>query len=492
MSPHPLASTIQVHQGLVGRGQRLSRGVWNNLDIVIGAYLLALVSFSFPGRAIPDSATSLDLVGLTKLAVRLGIIAWFGIQILISIYVHLRIRVSSGQDNVVTYLAGLKWSSPILTPWLAFAVWALVSLLWSPLKSVSAGQWLGLVSMLVFAQIIYMRIGTNSADVPTYGTTTRQADPSASRQMIVYLLGQVLFLYSFLVLVVHLSAPEFSGLDRSQYHGVDDAGFVHPTAAGASASLGLVLSVVLLSLGWQGKAWMVIAGLVHAAVLFFSSSRAALAMAVLCILLCGMLLLGKQVRGLLFMGLGAVLLIIPIVDPGFELLETAVRGTSQYVQRGQSSEQLRAVSGRMEMWEAVWKEFVKSPVIGHGYFVSSETGRLAVWNSRANHDAHHIVLQVLVSTGLIGGVLFGWAVLRAISELLRLMICSTRGSFDREFGWLFLIIGLWYVGWSQGCVTFMGPIRPESVVFFALLGLLAATKSIVSRRGRIEVEGHPA
>ena len=31
--------------------------------------------------------------------------------------------------------------------------------------------------------------------------------------------------------------------------------------------------------------------------------------------------------------------------------------------------------------------------------------------------------------------------------------------------------GVWYLGWGQLCESFMGPVQPESVVFYCLLGL---------------------
>ena len=33
------------------------------------------------------------------------------------------------------------------------------------------------------------------------------------------------------------------------------------------------------------------------------------------------------------------------------------------------------------------------------------------------------------------------------------------------------VIGLWYMGWGQLCESFMGPVQPEAVVFFTVLGL---------------------
>lgn len=80
-----------------------------------------------------------------------------------------------------------------------------------------------------------------------------------------------------------------------------------------------------------------------------------------------------------------------------------IDNASAYVQRGQTSEELQQVSGRAELWQAVWQHFLDSPICGHGYFVTSSTGKLDAWEGPSNQDAHNIVLQVLVTTGIVGG-----------------------------------------------------------------------------------------
>ena len=39
---------------------------------------------------------------------------------------------------------------------------------------------------------------------------------------------------------------------------------------------------------------------------------------------------------------------------------------------------------------------------------------------------------------------------------------------------LLVLFGLWFLGWGQLCESFLGPIQPESVVFYCLLGLTIA------------------
>ena len=39
---------------------------------------------------------------------------------------------------------------------------------------------------------------------------------------------------------------------------------------------------------------------------------------------------------------------------------------------------------------------------------------------------------------------------------------------------LLALLGLWFLGWGQLSESFMGPVQPESVVFYSLLGITVA------------------
>jgi O-antigen ligase len=139
------------------------------------------------------------------------------------------------------------------------------------------------------------------------------------------------------------------------------------------------------------------------------------------------------------------------------------------------------------MWTAVWEECKKSPVIGHGYFVTSETGKLKVWYEQANHTAHNVYLQVLVSTGVIGLCLFLTAIARPWLAFQKLR----RG--DQQAAMVYQMLSflfIWYFGWSLLCASFMGPVRSESVVFFTFLGIGLGQ---LARRKELEesVPAHP-
>jgi O-antigen ligase len=126
-----------------------------------------------------------------------------------------------------------------------------------------------------------------------------------------------------------------------------------------------------------------------------------------------------------------------------------------------------SLNGRVELWRKMGREVVSAPLIGHGYFVTSAGGEIEVWGSRRAVTAHNVVLQVLVSTGLIGVLLF-------FRGLWRPMRGAARSLRDRGLRELFAVMLLWYLGWGALTDSFMGPVRAESIVFFTLLGVAVA------------------
>ena len=355
-----------------------------------------------------------------------------------------------------------------LLPFYCYFAWALLSTLWSPLKSVTIFQCGGLAAMLCFATSVGM-LGSGKAN------TSR----------ILLHLCLVLLASSSLVLLAYLIDPTMSGLDRGRIH-TGGEGLIHPTAAGATASLGLLIPILCHTIGkfsWAKKLFLPCV-LIHGSILILSNSRTATGMAIITI---GFVLFwyGTNVgRAKVAAGVGILCFAMVMLDPGFKLWSSTAGASAQYVTRGQSGDQLKGVSGRSEMWAAVWKEYEKSLLIGHGYFVSSETGSLLVWNARQNYTAHNLVLQILVSTGVIGFVVFGFAMLQ--SALAALMLrCGNL--FQQRLFVMAAVTTVWYLGWAQLGVSFMGPVRPESIVFFTLLGIVIGQASQIQLTESIQL-----
>lgn len=406
-------------------------------DLYFFTAMLALLSFSLPGREGPNSAGGIDVVALAKLGIRVVACGYFAL-------LFLRL-IQRGSFRV----------SSMYVPWILFAGWSLLSVAWSALPVVSIGQWLGLVALLAMSQTIAWRYS--------------DAREMSWIDMIVWIHG-ITFVYCAAVMAAHLVSPHLSGLDRQLWISGSN-GLVHPTAAGATSSLGVLLGVYLYARRLpkpqltKYRVILVAMILVELSLLYSSKSRAALLMTVICLLVYGVFLTSWRARGVTVLTIGLALLATITIDPGFELIGGGIDGVGNYIKRGQTADDLKNASGRSEMWAAIGAQIETSPALGHGYFVTSSNGKLDVWQGPSNQDAHNIFLQVLVTTGFIGMIPFLWALCR-----------MARGIFaerDGDFYWLVLLVGIWYAGWGQGCVTFLGPVRPESVVFFVVLGLLA-------------------
>ena len=413
-------------------------------DLHFFAAALALLSFSLPGREGPNSAGGVDVIALAKLGIRVLACGYFAIAFW-----------SLMQKRIMRI-------SPLLVPWILFAAWSLVTVGWSALPVVSIGQWMGLVALLAFSQMLAWRY----ADSLRVASIDKVGDSlSFSWIDIVVWIHAILFIYCFGVLCVHFVSPDLAGLNRMLWISGSN-GVVHPTAAGATSSLGVLLGVFLYGRRLTPRRRILVAMiLIELTLLYCSKSRSALLMTAVCFFVYGSFFTSKRVRGLTVLTLGASLLAVVTFDPGFEIIQSGVDWVGNYIKRGQTADQLKNASGRSEMWAAIWQQIQSSPILGHGYFVTSSNGQLDVWQGPSNQDAHNIVLQVWVTTGLIGMLPFAWAIWR----MTRNIVAET----DADFFWFNAILCLWYAGWSQGCVTFLGPIRPESVVFFTALGLLA-------------------
>lgn len=396
---------------------------------------LPIMTFTMPGKPSPSDLTFFDSLALLKVTI-----------LAFAVFVGAGLIYANRRRGEFRFAIGM------LTPFFVFLAWAIASVMWSPLKSGSLGQAGGLCALL-FHCVIVAALCQNKLN------TSR----------ILKYLCYSLIAFGVLILAVYCVSPIASGMDRSVLLEGGD-GMVHPTASGAAAALGLLITTLCLVVGrfpWANRA-MLISLLVNGPLLFLSNSRTATLLAAATIPLAVYLFSSIRQRGamlLLFTGFAAAYL---VWDPGFIAVQDSVGVGLQYLSRGQSITQIQNVSGRTEMWTAVWNGYHHAPIIGHGYFVTSPTGELYVWNEAFNHTAHNLFLQVLVSTGLIGLVIFLFAIGKPAIRILAL-----RGAdlFSRHLLWMLSFVAIWYLGWTIGCVSFMGPMRSESIVFFTLFGI---------------------
>lgn len=404
------------------------RSLWLPL---LCAWMLMLATFSPAEGDAANSFGTLDYFGLAKLAARALALTLLGWTIL-------RHFNNSRLSAVVRCLLPLG----------LFAAWAVLSTLWSPLRAVSLGQASGLVVLLMLSVVLAMlHSGPRS-------TSTVLCSLSAG-----------LMLLSSILLFAYLLFPGTEVLGR------DGSGLFHSTNAGGMASVALlVLIAARLLWNWRWTRVLLIPGIaLHSAVLVLAASRfpaflAVLSVAVLYFLFANRTLVwGTVVAGSVALGMYLA------VDTNLELAEnTILKPIAAFSQQSQSKAEMRELSGRSEMWQAMWNSHQQSPWIGHGYFVTSETGELEVWYEWENWTAHNLILQVLVTTGLVGLVLLTCGFLNPAWLVIR-RIAGGRG--DRKMAYFLLAVGCWYFLRGLLTTSFMGPVQPESVVFFTALGV---------------------
>jgi O-antigen ligase len=398
-------------------------------------WLLLVVSFTAPDREGPTTLARLDWIALVKVVIRGGVIV-----MLIGAVIR---AWSAPGDRAVR--AGVL-------PLGLFAAWAIASVAWSPLPAVSLGQASSLTMLLMLALVM--------------GARCHGAD-DVSR--LLYHLCLALLLVNGTVLTIHIVNPELAGLQR-----LSSLGIMHPTSAGASAALGLtILLGTRLLWEWRWARLLVVPGLlVHGGLLYVAAARAALVPTIVILAVALLVLVRAPIRATLVAVASLAVALYLVVDPSFEVVGRGVQPLLHYAERGETSERLTTLTGRTFLWPRIWASFLESPVIGHGYFVTSRTGLLDVpewYRPPANRTAHNAFLQVLVSTGVVGMALFAWGLARVVGRGVRGL---ARHSEHRRLRALLALVSVYFVVAGLLGESFMGPVQPESVAFFTLLGLL--------------------
>ncbi|MFO0928102.1 MAG: O-antigen ligase family protein [Gemmataceae bacterium] len=361
----------------------------------------------------------------------------------------------------------------LLAPLFGFLGWAILSAGWSAIPGFSLAQAFSLVVLLLLSAVI--------------GSLWR--DERDTRTLLLHL-ALALLVVATAILAVDRINHDISGMNRDDHlFEQGSIGLVHPTSAGATASLGLVLVTgPWLLWGWTWTRRLLVPALViHSALLVLAMSRMALGMAVLVV---GLILLWFSPKRALAAGVFAGCvggLLYLVIDPELSLVESLARQTSSSVSRGESAESLTSLTGRTALWDAIWVEIWQSPLIGHGYFVTSRKGLLDVWSGPANRSAHNVFLQVQVTTGLVGLLLFLWGFGQVALAVVRAALSRTRRRPEPLLGFL-AVMAIWYAGWSQLCESFMGSVQPEAVVFYCVLGLALGMAS----RHRVAASTVPA
>ena len=396
--------------------------------VFVCLWLLTLLTFQMPES--PDAlSTSLSPVTKLKIAVRVSSIVYLASLLLVN--------WNHPKRSTVTWC---------FFPLALFVGWGIVSVSWSPLLNVSLGQVCGLVVLLLMAINLAMFL-RDERDLTG----------------ILFHLSAALLTFTSGLQLAHLLYPNLVGFDRLS------STAVHPSTASGTASLGMIVLVSTYLLWCPRWSRLMLAPglLIHGYTLFLAQSRTAAFLTITLIL--AMYLRFKVRRTLPLAVLAACTLTSAYLatDPALNRARSFFSIGRQYVERG-SPEDLRDFTGRTQMWNIMWKSYLDSPLIGHGYFVTSRTGSVTVWYESGNWTAHNIWLQALVTTGAVGTCLFLWGLVRPLLAIRR---SASRGVQYQKVAYFLLLFVIWYFVWGLVDSSFLGALESVSVVVFVVLGI---------------------
>ena len=132
--------------------------------------------------------------------------------------------------------------------------------------------------------------------------------------------------------------------------------------------------------------------------------------------------------------------------------------------------------GRTILWKAGWAMFKSHPVLGVGpdnfRWLWGPAIGLERWNQHLH--ANNLFLEVLVTTGILGGIVF----LMLLFSILRVQVRSIRrnweGSPSREFSRNLALFGATMVFLVHGIVDYFLAFTPIYLLFWTIAGLSVA------------------
>ena len=408
------------------RREKAREGISSHLNVLLLlCWLLAEISFSQPGRSAALDVGGLDALALAKLAIRLIAIAAFSVIILRT---HTLPRAT-----VMLYRC---------TPLLIFAAWTVTTCLWSGLKTVSLGHALECV-MLALLTIVAGIVCWTEHDLE------------------IVLCNVVLMTLALMLAMLVINADLIAT-------GLRPAKYMQPNNMAGVAACGLItLLASRLLWGWRWThklLWP--AGLIFATAIITARSRSVLIVTSVAVLP----LLWSLGRKTIPVVVVAVMGLVAAGWPYSQTVSNLPQSVESYLMRGQTMEDAYTVSGRTEVWDIAIKSFLESPLFGHGYYLMTSTGTMYVWGAQRWQTAHNIYLHVLSGTGLIGFFLLAWALFFVLSPLARYLKARTR---VRKVALFVFLLVAWYLALGFFELSFGGPIDPEVVLFFLILGIAA-------------------
>ncbi len=344
-------------------------------------------------------------------------------------------------------------SAKLFLPLGLFCGFAMISTLWSALKPESLGQAGSLLTLVLLSYAISLLVRT----------------PEDFSRLMAWLMALLIFI-CFILLVTGLLLPQTGHMTR------DGEGLGHATYSGSTAALSVLILILFCLLStWRWPRVLFLMGMpILGAVILISANRLSMAITSVLVGLAICALGSRYITAGLLVCIGIIGTVFLMIDPDFGSIQNSV----EYLSRDQSTEEIGSLSGRSSMWEAMWESFMESPLIGHGYFVTSSTGELYMWYVAKNWTAHNVLLQALVTTGIVGTSLLAAGL--AVPMIAFATTTAETGS-HRHMKWFLAFTYAWYFLWGILNESIMGPLQPESIVFFAIFGtMVGATVSKVA------------
>lgn len=293
----------------------------------------------------------------------------------------------------VAALHARRWLEQLLTPFnlpcVLFLVWMVATALVSPNPVYTLVSAFTVIACVVFCAYMFSRFE------PVEVFTT---------------IVLAIVAFCFISIIVYFAIPEFG---RYVYW-LNEEKFVSGRLAGIAGSannMALIAAFALVVIGLYARefhrihwAFAPVSAIICGAALVMTNSRTPLAMTVAILFMTYALTWGRLHLALLLVSIGLVAasILLPVSD---EIL-------LKIVSRSGGADELTSLTGRTEIWYTVLKLVEQRPWTGYGYassvFVLPEHANAVGF---ATSHAHNLALQLLLTTGWTGFILFMLTVL---------------------------------------------------------------------------------
>lgn len=326
--------------------------------IAITALLVLMVAVSdLSIRARDLSDTSLDAQNLVKLAI-------WGVGLLVALL------------NWSTLVRALR--EPSILFFVLFAVWGLITAIYSPIPLYSFGSAFALLSVLAFGAVARFTVPSETLLRAVIVTLT-------------VLLWCGLILYAT---VPHIAQAPMEGgtiLRLARPFGT-------PNQLGSAAAITLLLVFLAANrgqIGWRSPI-LLLSAPAAIACLVLSQSRTSLLALVIALLA---VFLVKRPRRALFFGAFVLLVLMSSIFLGIGVADIA-----GLISRTGYVSEVTTLTGRTSIWSFYLQEIAKEPLLGYGYASSKHLMPLlyrTYWGWTTTH-AHNMWIQVAFTTGIVG------------------------------------------------------------------------------------------